>query len=166
MATKTATKLFPTRNDLPGDERTALIELLNQNVLNLMDLYSQTKYAHWNIKGLAFIGVHKMLDDLAELIEDQTDEVAERATSLGGVARGTVRTAAEGSILDEFPENTFDIPTVLAALADRYAAVGKAAREGIDEADEHGDKDTADLLTDVSRILDKSLWMIEAHIQK
>jgi starvation-inducible DNA-binding protein len=166
MATKSATKLFPTRNDLPGDERAAVIDLLNRNLLHLIDLYTQVKYAHWNIKGLSFYGVHKMLDELAERVEGNIDEVAERATALGGVARGTARTAAEGSGLDEFPQDVFDIPNVLAALAERYSTAGKAARDAIDEADEHGDKDTADLFTEVSRTLDKDLWLIEAHIQK
>jgi starvation-inducible DNA-binding protein len=160
------TKLFPTRHDLPGDERAAVIDLLNRNLFHLMDLHSQTKYAHWNVKGLSFVGVHKLLDELAEQLDGEIDEIAERATALGGVARGTVRTAADGSALAEFPADTFDIPAVLAALADRYAAAAKAAREAIDEADQHADADTADLLTGTSRKLDKALWMLEAHLQK
>ena len=52
----------------------------------------------------------------------------------------------------------------VAALADRYAMVGKALREGIDATDEAGDADTADLLTGLSRAADKMLWMLEAHL--
>ena len=52
-----------------------------------------------------------------------------------------------------------------AALADRYAQMAKELREGIDQTDEAGDADTSDLLTQVSRELDKMLWMIEAHLQ-
>ena len=166
MTTKTAEKAFATRNDLPKEARADAVELINANLLNLIDLYSQTKYAHWNLKGLSFIGVHKLLDELAEHVEDAIDETAERATALGGIARGTVRHAAEGSALEEFPSNVFDIPALIAALADRFATAAKGVRDGIDAADELGDKDTADMFTDTSRMLDKSLWLLEAHITK
>ena len=52
-----------------------------------------------------------------------------------------------------------------AALADRYAALVKTVRKAIDETDELGDKDTADLYTGLSRQLDKALWFLEAHGQ-
>ena len=53
----------------------------------------------------------------------------------------------------------------VAAVADRLAAYGALAREGIDKATELEDMDTADLFTDVSRTIDKHLWFVEAHLQ-
>ncbi len=50
-------------------------------------------------------------------------------------------------------------------VADRYGVAGKEARQGIAQADEHGDADTADLLTAVSRYLDQSLYFLESHLQ-
>ena len=50
-------------------------------------------------------------------------------------------------------------------VADRYAALAKTVRAGIDTVDEAGDADTADLLTGLSRTLDKALWMLEAHLE-
>lgn len=38
-------------------------------------------------------------------------------------------------------------------------------REAIEMAERPGDADTADLFTEVSRGLDKSLWFLEAHLQ-
>jgi starvation-inducible DNA-binding protein len=35
----------------------------------------------------------------------------------------------------------------------------------IDEASAAGDHATADIFTEVSRGIDKSLWMVEAHLQ-
>ena len=40
-----------------------------------------------------------------------------------------------------------------------------AARKGIDQANDLGDPDTADLFTEVSRGIDKWLWFVEAHVQ-
>jgi starvation-inducible DNA-binding protein len=161
----TKTSHFPTRNDLPADTREQSIQLLNQQLANLTDLYTQTKHAHWNVKGSHFWGLHKLFDHLAGGLPEHIDETAERLTALGGVAKGTVRMAAAESDLEEFPEDTHAGMDVVRVLADRYAAVGKAAREGIDSADESGDVDTSDLLTAVSRYLDQSLYFLESHLQ-
>ena len=161
-----ATKTFPTRNDLPADSRSRVIDLLNQNLADLTDLYTQTKHAHWNVKGPTFYQTHLLLDELAEKVEGFADEVAERATALGGVAHGGAKHVAAHSRLPEFPRDVFGDQAVIAAAADRYAAVAKNLRSAIDEANTHGDADTADLFTEVSREIDKALWFLEAHHQK
>lgn len=159
-------KLFPTRNDLPAKTRTDIVEQLNQHLANLTDLFSQTKFAHWNVKGITFYQLHKLFDELAEEVEDAADEVAERITALGGIAHGTVRMSARNSKLDEFPSDDHSCEAVLNIVADRFSATGKSVRAGIDDADELKNADTADLLTEISRMLDKSLYFLESHLQK
>ncbi|HEX4611732.1 MAG TPA: DNA starvation/stationary phase protection protein Dps [Urbifossiella sp.] len=158
-------RLFPTRLDLPADNRRDLIALLNAHVADLTDLRTQTKYAHWNVKGPTFIALHELFDKLAEGLDELIDDTAERATALGGVALGTVRQAAAASRLPEFPADTFTGLSVVEALAVRYAGVAKSSREAIDAADTLGDADSADLFTAASRELDKALWFLEAHLQ-
>jgi starvation-inducible DNA-binding protein len=51
-------------------------------------------------------------------------------------------------------------------LSTQLAAFGKAVRSAIDDTDELGDKDTADLFTGISREVDKYLWFVEAHLQE
>src|SRR5262245_59502806 len=171
MSTRTATPkadsatTFPTRNNIPAENRTKLISLLNQQLADTFDLVSQTKFAHWNVKGPNFIALHKLFDKLAETLRDHVDEIAERATALGGVAMGTVRQTAAMSHTPEFPSGVHKGNEVVAALADRFAALGKSVRAAIDQSDELGDKDTADLFTQVSRDLDQSLYFLEAHLQ-
>lgn len=161
-----ATRLFSTRIDLPAERREKLTELLNRQLYDLIDLYGQTKHAHWNVKGNDFYQLHLLFDQLAEKVEGHVDTVAERLTALGGVARGTARKVAANSRVQEFPDELHDGMAVVAAVADRYANVGKTTRQAIDEADQLGDKDTADLFTEVSRDLDKSLYFLESHLQK
>ena len=156
---------FSTRIDIPAKDRGPLIELINQQLANLSDLFTQTKYSHWNVRGHHFIMLHKLFDELAELVEEAVDTVAERASSLGGVARGTARMAAERSTLDEFPEGVFNDMDVVALLADRYAQAGKEVRDAIGQSDDLDDPSTADMFTSVSRMLDKSLYFLEAHLQ-
>lgn len=155
---------FPCRNDIAAESRTKLISILNQDLADTFDLMSQTKFAHWNVKGPNFIALHKLFDELAEGLEGYVDTLAERVTALGGVALGTARQAAAMSRVAEFPAGAHKDLEVVAALADRYAALGKSVRSAIDQADELGDKDTADIFTGLSRDLDKSLYFLEAHL--
>ena len=156
---------FSTRMDLGNSVRAEMADLLNARLADVFELYSQPKQAHWNVKGAKFIALHELFDDLAAELLDHADMIAERVTAMGGVALGTVRMAAAASSLEEFPADAFEGMAVVAALADRYAAFGAAVRAGIDAADSAGDKDTADLFTEVSRGADKNLWFLEAHIQ-
>lgn len=155
---------FPTRNTLPEETRHTVIGLLNQALADLTDLYSQTKHAHWNVKGMQFIALHELFDDFAETIETHIDTIAERITALGGVAYGTIRMAATASQLAEFP-TVYEGKAVVEALAERYAQAGTTVRAAIDASARAGDADTADLFTEVSRDLDKQLWFLEAHLQ-
>jgi starvation-inducible DNA-binding protein len=164
-ATKT-NKTFPTRIDLAAEVRGPMIALLNRQLAGTFDLYSQTKQAHWNVKGAQFYALHELFDKLAEELEGYVDLIAERATALGGQAQGTVRLSAANSQLVEFPpEVTDSLPTV-EALAERYAALAASTRKAIEAADSQGDADTTDLFTEVSRGLDKALWFLEAHLQE
>lgn len=161
----TTTRTFKTRIDLPADRREKLIALLNQHLADSFDLYSQTKQAHWNVKGPQFHQLHELFDDLAEQVEGYVDLIAERATALGGTALGTVRMAAGASRLTEYPLDAGGSMQHVEALAVRFAALAATTRSAIDAANNLGDADTADLFTEVSRGLDKCLWFLEAHVQ-
>lgn len=73
-----------TRIDIPVEQREKLIALLNQHLADTLELHSQIKQAHWNVKGPQFYQLHELFDDLAEEVEDHVDEIAERATALWG----------------------------------------------------------------------------------
>jgi starvation-inducible DNA-binding protein len=158
--------LFSTRNDLSAEVREKAIQLLNQHLADSIDLYSQTKQAHWNVKGPQFYQLHELFDKLAEEIEDHVDTLAERVTSLGGIARGTTRLAAAASRLSAYPAEAITGRQHLEALAVRFAALATTTRAAIDIAGKLGDAGTADLFTEVSRALDKALWFLESHIQE
>lgn len=160
------TKTFSTQIDLAAETREEMIALLNRQLADTFDLFSQTKQAHWNVKGAQFYQLHELFDELAGLLLGFVDQIAERATALGGAAQGTVRMAADATRLSEYPSGGIDSLTSVEALAGRYAALAETTRKAIDAADQAGDMSTADLFTEVSRGLDKSLWFLEAHLQK
>ncbi len=155
--------LFSTRNDIPVENREKIVILLNQHLADTIDLYSQTKQAHWNVKGPQFFQMHELFDKLAEEVEGQVDMIAERATSLGGIARGTARQAAAASRLPDYPAEATSGQRHIDALVVCFAALAATTREAIDTASKLGDAGTADLLTEISRALDKALWFLESH---
>ena len=156
-------KTHKTRLDLPLENREQMIAVLNQHLADTFDLYSQTKQAHWNVRGAEFFQLHELFDKLADEVEEYVDLIAERVTTLGGTALGTVRMAAAASRLDEYPLDVSRGLTSVEALAVAYAALAKTTREAIEAATQAGDAATADLFTEVARGLDKSLWFLEAH---
>src|SRR3954463_14577330 len=100
--------MFKTKNDISEAIRIKVIELLNTRLADAIDLQTQTKQAHWNVKGPNFIALHELFDKINEEVEDYVDDIAERAVQLGGVAEGTARTVAKRSSLSEYPVNTVD----------------------------------------------------------
>src|SRR5215468_3382414 len=157
--------MFKTKNDIPEATRVTSIELLNARLADCIDLQTQCKQAHWNVKGPTFIAQHELFDKVNEAVEDYVDDIAERAVQLGGVAEGTARLVAKRSSLAEYPAKAVDGRSHVEALSSALAAFGAGARKGIDQSDELGDLDTADLFTEVSRGIDKWLWFVEAHLQ-
>ncbi len=165
MGSNGRSQLHSTRIDLPAETRIEVIGSLNQTLASTLDLKTQVKQAHWNVKGMDFYQLHELFDEMASELEDYIDMVAERVTALGGVALGTARTAASQSELPEYPLDILEGKAHVTALADRYAAYGQHLRAAIDITDDLGDADTADLYTEISRAIDKRLWFLEAHLQ-
>lgn len=158
-------RLITSHHDLPEETRSDMVELLNEQLADTFDLFSQTKQAHWNVKGPQFYQLHELYDELAAQLLAHVDLIAERATALGGTALGTARMAASSTRLDDFSAAPVGSMDSVRMLVERYSAVAQSTREAIDQADEAGDIDTSDLFTEVSRDLDKSLWFLEAHLQ-
>src|SRR5512146_736469 len=113
-----ATRLYPTKNDLPERSRREAIELLNQRLADCIDLQTQCKQAHWNVKGPAFIALHKLFDEINESVEEYVDLLAERVVQLGGIAEGTIGVVAERSNLSDYPIGLRTGEEHLAALSD------------------------------------------------
>ncbi|HET6399208.1 MAG TPA: DNA starvation/stationary phase protection protein Dps [Candidatus Thermoplasmatota archaeon] len=156
-------KLFPTRIQIDEEDRANLVALLNSRLADATDLYSQTKHAHWNVKGPDFQQLHELFDNLAEIINDHADQLAERATALGGFAEGTLRRAASATSLPELGDEVIGFRLVQ-ELADRYGAYANQLRKDIAACEEHGDLVSQDLLTELASETDKALYFLEAHI--
>src|ERR1700737_2837796 len=157
--------MYKSKIDLSEKTRRNVIVILNDRLADAIDLQSQVKQAHWNVKGPNFIALHELFDKISDLVLEQIDEIAERVSSLGGTAEGTVAVAAKRSKLKNYPLSITAGRDTLFYLSAPISGFGKAGRTAIDETAKLGDADTADLFTQISRELDKYLWFLEAHLQ-
>lgn len=157
--------MYDTRTDLSISIREKVVPILQAHLADSVDLFTQVKQAHWNVKGPHFIALHELFDKIAESVERHGDMLAERISALGARADGTARIAAMQSSLTEFPFDTTDGLVYVVAVAEKLSLFGKALRASIDRVAKFGDAGTADVFTEISRAIDKQLWLMDAHLQ-
>src|ERR1700722_9119892 len=158
--------MYKTKIDLPEKTRRNVIVILNDRLADAIDLQSQIKHAHWNVKGPQFIALHELFDKISDVVLEHIDEIAERVTSLGGSAEGTVAVAAKRSKLKNYPLSITAGKDHLFYLSTQLSAYGKAVREAVAATEELGEGGPADPFTGISRDVDKYLWFLEAHLQE
>ncbi len=116
---ETKSLVYSTRIDIPVEMRSQVNILLNQSLATAIDLKTQIKYAHWNVKGKDFYQLHLLFDEIASEVEEFIDLIAERIATLGGKALGTARIAAKESELPEYPFDAVDGTEHVIALGDQ-----------------------------------------------
>jgi len=151
---------------IPLPDRIEMVALLNQLLADTIDLRLQIKQAHWNVRGIHFQALHELFDEVAEHLPDYTDDMAERAGTLGGAAIGTVTEIAKSTRLNAMPTAFLSATEALEAVKSRISFVANEARKGVDTAADFGDEITADVLTEVTRGLDQQLWFVESHLDR
>jgi starvation-inducible DNA-binding protein len=156
---------FTSPSRLAADARGRIALSLNARLADGLDLHSQTKVAHWNVKGPHFTALHPHFDALATLLAGFTDELAERAVTLGGVAVGTARSVAAASTLPEYPASAVAGLDHVRALAERLEHFAQGLRESRAVADEERDIDTSDLLTGMLEEVEKQAWFLRASLE-
>ena len=158
-------KLHPSKISLPEATRREMATLLNARLADAIDLSTQMKQAHWNVKGPSFIALHELFDTIHGEVLTHVDNLAERIVTMGGVACGTAVVAAHQSGLPNYPLDIVSGNDHVEAVSVALAAFGGAIRRAIATAGAVGDADTEDLFVEISRAMDKALWLVEAHAQ-
>lgn len=154
------------RTPSPLDEvaRTSIARALNDRLADGLDLHSQIKVAHWNVRGPQFPALHPLFEQFATQLALHNDAIAERAVTLGALARGTARHVAATSRLPEYPQDTTRDTDHVKLLAERFDAYLAGARASRALAVEHGDDDTEGLLTTVITDFEKNAWFLRATL--
>ena len=157
--------MHSTPNPLPVKARTAICAALLTVLTDGLDLHSQIKVAHWNIKGPQFAALHPLFDQFATDLAVQNDELAERILTLGSLAVGTARHVAKNSRLPDYPQDlTRDLDHVK-LLAERIGTWLDGARGAREVAMQHKDDDSVDLLTGFIQAFEKHAWFLHATLE-
>lgn len=163
--TKVNTKMYATRIALSEEQKEKTVQVMQQRLAAALDMYSQAKFAHWNVKGVNFYQLHLVFDSVADAIFPQIDEIAERLTQLGGVANGTVRQSAETSRIPEFDVELTAGMDYVKALADALGCYCEELREASDQIDEIGDEPTSDFFKQLVVTAEEQLYFLESHLE-
>jgi starvation-inducible DNA-binding protein len=142
-----------------------IADALNARLADGLDLHSQIKVAHWNIKGPNFAALHPLFETFAVALANYNDEIAERAVTLGGRAYGTVRHSAKNSKLSEYPQETTRDLEHVKLLAERFEKYLEGARDARNTADKLADADTVDLFTRLVQEFEKHAWFLRASLE-
>ncbi len=156
--------MYATGIDLSEMKRVQIIELCNACLADAVDLQLHCKHAHWNVKGPNFIALHQLFDQVNESVEDYID-IAERAVQLGGIANWTAHVVTTWAHMRENDGQSASEHDYVQSLSGALASFGKIVRDAIDKSNELDDVVSADIFTEISRGVDKWLWMVKAHLQ-
>ena len=157
--------MFKSPSPLSEKARTEIAETLNARLADGLDLHSQIKVAHWNIKGPQFAALHPLFETFAVGLAEHNDAVAERAVTLGARAYGTVRHVAKASKLAEYPQDTTRDLEHVKLLADRIETYLDGVRASRTVGETVGDTDTVDLLTGIITEFEKHAWFLRASLE-
>jgi starvation-inducible DNA-binding protein len=159
------TRMYKNHVDLPDDAKKKIVQIMNVKLAAASDMYSQAKFAHWNVKGIHFYQLHLVFDNVADAIFKHIDPIAERITQLGGVANGTVRQAAGGSPIPPYNVNAISGPEHLEALIAALAAYCKELRDASDKIDDLKDEPTSDFFKRLVVEAEEELYFLESHLE-
>ena len=157
--------MYRSPSPLPEQSRIALVEQLNARLADGLDLHSQIKVAHWNIKGPQFAALHPLFETFAVSLANHNDSVAERAVTLGGKAYGTSRHVAKASRLPDYPQETTKDLEHVKLLAERIEGFLSGLRDSRKAAEQHQDTDTVDLFTGIITEFEKHAWFLRASLE-
>ena len=145
---------------------TEINDLLNHVLADGNVLYIKLRKFHWNLSGDNFMELHKLFEEQYDAVAEAIDEVAERISTLGGVAIGTTLEFAELSLLIENPGKIPNNQEMIKELVNDHETIVKSLRKFVDDTEEkYGDKGTSDFLTGLMQAHEKMAWKLRKYFK-
>ena len=145
---------------------TEINDLLNHVLADGNVLYIKLRKFHWNLSGDNFMELHKLFEEQYDAVAEAIDEVAERISTLGGVAIGTTSEFAELSLLIENPGKIPTNQEMIKEPVNDHETIVKSLRKFVDDTEEkYGDKGTSDFLTGLMQAHEKMAWKLRKYFK-
>jgi starvation-inducible DNA-binding protein len=162
-APRRGAELTTEQNAESGFTASAQLSKHLQSVLvDLLELASQGKQAHWNVVGKNFRDTHRQLDEIIEAARGFSDTIAERMRALHALPDGRSDTVTETTTLPEFPQGEIDTAEVVDLFTERLEGTAGTCRDVHDAVDKE-DPTTADILHAIIESLEQFAWMTSAE---
>lgn len=150
---------------LDDDVRAKSCEALNEILADSMVLYALYKKHHWLLAGPTFYQLHLLFDKHAEEQLELVDLIAERVQSLGGIAVGDPRHAAELTTIPRPPDGAEEVAVMIDRTLQAHEITIEKVRAAItttEEAEDWGSNDM--LMGDVLRRHELQVWFLAEHV--
>ena len=139
-----------------------LTDSLQAVLVDLIELATQGKQAHWNLVGPNFRDLHLQLDEVIDATREFSDEVAERMRALHATPDGRSGVVSATTTLEQFPGGevlTIDTADLITTRIEAAVATIRRVHDDVDEAD----PTSADLLHAIIQKEEQFAWMISAE---
>lgn len=146
---------------------TAVHKILNQVLADGNILYIKLRKFHWNLSGDNFMELHLLFEDQYSHVAEAVDDVAERISTLGGIAIGTTSEFAKESQLKEMPGKVPDSQGMLRELVSDHEKIVKSLRKNLDVCEKnHNDAGTSDFLNGLMQEHEKMAWKLRKYFKE
>ncbi len=147
-----------------ADKRKPVTDDLQATVVELLELFHDSKQSHWNLRGPLYLPLHEKLQENADEYRKYADLLAERVLQVGNPIDGRTAVVAATANLGEFPGGYLSDKQVLIIMTERITTVAKRVRQRIDHLSKI-DEVTSNQLQELSYELDKHVWQFRVHMQ-
>lgn len=150
---------------LSYDARMYSCERLNRLLADTQILFALYKKHHWLMRGPTFYHLHLLLDKHAGEQIALIDAIAERIQTLGGIAIGDPRHAAEITQIPRPPNGCEKVPAMLSRLLSAHELILADAHDAAGRVIKMGDDGSNDLIvSDIIRTGELQSWFIVEHL--
>lgn len=147
-----------------ADKRKLITDDLQATVVELLELFHDSKQSHWNLRGPLYLPLHEKLQENADDYRKYADLLAERILQVGSPVDGRTGVVASTANLGEFPGGYLSDKQMLILMTERITTVAKRVRQRIEHLSKV-DEVTSNKLQDLSYELDKHVWQFRVHMQ-
>jgi starvation-inducible DNA-binding protein len=159
------TDTFETPTDLSRDAVVEISSSLCQLLADVFALYIKTKNFHWHMSGPHFRDYHLLLDEQSSQIFAMTDDIAERARTIGGTTLRSISDITQHQRLKDNNTEVVSPKDMLAELCVDNQQLTRSLRSTHEICERHKDVATASLIETWIDETERRTWFLSEIIR-